>query len=82
VTLAERTPSHFGSLEELLAMCRRQLWVRPDSSRDRRLVALATSRASRRAEGWALDWQPSTIGIVSWEAVEHGAPMPDERAST
>ncbi len=42
VTLAERTPPAFGSLEELLAMCRRQLWVRPDSSRDRRLVALAT----------------------------------------
>jgi SAM-dependent methyltransferase len=82
VTLAGRTPPAFGSLEELLAMCRRQLWVRPESSRDRRLVALATLRASRRTEGWALDWQPSMIGIVSWEAVEHGATMPDDRAST
>ena len=82
VTLAERTPAAFESLDDLLAMSRRQLWVRPDSNRDRRLETLVTARATRRAEGWALDWQPSTIGIVSWEAVEHGGPMPDERAPT
>jgi SAM-dependent methyltransferase len=82
VTLAERTPPAFETLEELLAMCRRQLWVRPDSSRDRRLVALATARASRREQGWALDWQPSAIGIMSWETVEPGAPAPGDRALT
>jgi SAM-dependent methyltransferase len=80
VTLAERMPPAFETFEELLAMCRRQLWVRPDSSRDRRLVALATAQASRRAEGWALDWRPSTIGIVSWMSVGLGAPPPDPRA--
>jgi SAM-dependent methyltransferase len=82
VTLAERTPSAFGSLEELLTMSRRQLWVRPDSSRDRRLVALATARASRREQGWALDWQTSPIGIVSWETIEPGAPALGDRALT
>jgi SAM-dependent methyltransferase len=74
LTLAERTPPAFETLEELLAMSRRQLWVAPGSRKDGRLASLATARASQREQGWALDWQPSMIGIVSWEAAGSDSP--------
>ncbi len=66
VSLAERPPSTTGSLEELIDLARRQLWVRPGSARDDRLVGLVGRHASQRDEGWALDWRSTRVGIVTW----------------
>jgi SAM-dependent methyltransferase len=67
VTLAPRAASTFESFDDLLAMTRRQLWVRPGSARDARLRDLVEERATRRDEGWALDWSETRIGVVSWD---------------
>jgi SAM-dependent methyltransferase len=74
VSLAERQPPAMASLEELIEATRRQLWVRTGSAKDGRLVALVTQQATQREPGWALDWRPTRIGIVSWEPA--GRPRP------
>jgi SAM-dependent methyltransferase len=67
VRLTSRQPPTFDSLDDLLTMARRQLWVRPGSSRDDRLVALASAAAQQRADGsWALDRSDTRIGVVTW----------------
>jgi SAM-dependent methyltransferase len=70
VTLAERTPPAFESLEALLVMTRRQLWVRPGSVRDQRLTDLVRAKARPQASGWSLDWRSSKVGLVAWEPGE------------
>jgi SAM-dependent methyltransferase len=67
VQLVDRQPPTFGSLEDLLWMARRQLWVRPDSDRDRELQRLVRETATARDGRWALDWHVPKVGIVSWE---------------
>jgi SAM-dependent methyltransferase len=67
VALVERVPPATETLDELLESTRRQLWVRPGSARDARLSELVRKLASERETGWALDWRPTRIGIVSWE---------------
>jgi SAM-dependent methyltransferase len=67
VELEERVPSTFDSLEELTAMARRQLWVRPGSVRDARLLGLVRDMASQRDGRWALDWSRARVGVVAWE---------------
>ncbi|CAN5732699.1 hypothetical protein BH23CHL8_BH23CHL8_22820 [soil metagenome] len=67
VTLAPRTPPTFESLDGLLLMARRQLWVRPGSERDARLTEMVEAQATRRGDGWALDWSEARIGIISWD---------------
>jgi SAM-dependent methyltransferase len=67
VRLVDRVPPAFESTDELLAMARRQLWVRLGSERDDRLVRLVAEQASERDGRWALDWTASRIGVVSWE---------------
>lgn len=66
VALTERRPSTTESFEELVDLARRQLWVRPGSARDDRLIELVGQHASQRAEGWALDWRSTRVGIVTW----------------
>jgi SAM-dependent methyltransferase len=68
VRLAERAPSTFATLDDLLGMARRQLWVRPGSDKDMRLETLVRERAFERPGGWSLDRAPSRIGVVSWPA--------------
>jgi SAM-dependent methyltransferase len=66
VRLEDRQPPAFDSVEDLLWMARRQLWVLPGSEKDRRLAQLVRAAATERAGLWALDWSRSRIGIVSW----------------
>jgi SAM-dependent methyltransferase len=67
VQLVDREPPTFDSLDELLSMARRQLWVRPGSEKDVELQRLVRDVASARDGRWSLDWRASKIGIVSWE---------------
>jgi SAM-dependent methyltransferase len=66
VQLVERVPPAFDSLDDLLLMARRQLWVREGSDRDRMLARLVRERASEREGRWALDWTATSIGVVTW----------------
>jgi SAM-dependent methyltransferase len=70
IKLVDREPRTFDSVEDLLFMARRQLWVRVDSEKDRILQSLVQEGATERDGRWALDWSTSRIGIVSWEPVE------------
>lgn len=65
--LEDRQPPSFDSVDELLWMARRQLWVRPGSEKDQVLETLVRNAATERDGQWALDWSRSRIGIVSWE---------------
>jgi hypothetical protein len=66
VTLVDRVSFGHETREALLEALRRQLWVRPGSAKDQRLVALVEERASERGGLWALDWTPMRDGVVSW----------------
>ena len=76
VTLTRRQPLAFETLPDLLAMARRLLWVKPDSEKDRKLQWLVEQQATRRDEGWALDWKPPRVGIASWEPRLADSPVP------
>jgi SAM-dependent methyltransferase len=76
VVLAPRAAPVFETLDDLQAMARRQLWVRPGSDKDARLASLVEARATQRDEGWALDWSVTRIGVVSWEPGPAAAPSP------
>jgi precorrin-6B methylase 2 len=76
VRLAERQPPAAASLDELVEGTRRQLWVRPGSSKDARMAELVRERATQGERGWALDWCPTRIAIVTW------APETDDRTTT
>jgi hypothetical protein len=67
VRLVERTPPSFGTLDELLAMSRRQLWLRPGGEKDAELARLVGRIAEQRDGRFALDWRPTRIGIVTWQ---------------
>lgn len=67
VDLVDREPPTFDSLDDLLSMARRQLWVRPGSDKDVDLERLVRDTASARNGRWALDWHVSKIGVVTWE---------------
>lgn len=66
VTLVEREPPAFDSFDDLLFMARRQLWVRPGSPKDSRLVPLVRDAAMERGGRWTIDARPTSIGICSW----------------
>ena len=66
VRLVDRTPHSLASLDEALSMARRQLWLREGSANDGRLGALVRDTVTERDGGYAFDWNPTRIGIVSW----------------
>ena len=66
VRLEDRLPPAFDSVDELLWMARRQLWVRPGSEKDRLLERLVRATATERDGLWALDWTRTRIGVVVW----------------
>ena len=76
IRLVDRTPPTFASMTELLAMARRQLWVRTGSKKDARLTELVEAHAEERDGQWALEWAPTRIGIVSWEPHSTGRAAP------
>lgn len=70
VRLVDRSPPSFASLDEAVAMARRQLWLREGSEKDARLRLLATESVTERDGRYAFEWQPTKIGIVSWSPRE------------
>jgi len=66
ITLADRTPPTFETLDEALAMARRQLWLKEGSAKDLTLRRLVEDTATERDGRYAFDWAPTRIGIVSW----------------
>ncbi len=67
VRLVERAPQSYPSRDDVVAFARRQLWVRPGSDKDRALQALLADRITERDGRYALSWQPTRVGVVSWE---------------
>lgn len=61
-----RVPPSFGSVDEALAMARRQLWLREGIAKDHRLAALVRERLRERDGRFTFDEQPSWIGIATW----------------
>jgi hypothetical protein len=72
VRLVPRTPPTFESREELVSMARRQLWVRPGSAKDDRLLGALEGTAVEVDGHWVLDERPASIGIVTWAPVGRG----------
>ena len=66
ITLVDRTPPTFASLDEAQAMARRQLWLREGSAKEQQLRRLVAGTATERGGRHAFDWAPTKIGIVSW----------------
>ncbi len=66
ITLVDRTPPTFGSLDEALAMARRQLWLEEGSAKDLVLRRLVAQTATERDGRYAFEWAPTKIGIASW----------------
>jgi CTP:molybdopterin cytidylyltransferase MocA len=62
------TPARYGSFEDMLAFLRRQTWVTPGGSRDRKLLEAARATAVEMPEGWRLAAEPPVVGIVTWGA--------------
>ena len=66
VQLVDRSSPTFASLDETLAMARRQLWLKEGSQKDDLLRPLVAEAVTERAGRFAFDWQPTKIGIASW----------------
>lgn len=66
ITLVDRTPPAFSSLDEAFAMARRQLWLEEGSAKDLELRRLVEQTVTERDGRYAFKWTPTKIGIVSW----------------
>ena len=66
VRLTTAAPRTYDSAEQALVFARHQTWVRPDGDRDRRLQAAVAERLAQRDGRYAFDWQPVTLGVVTW----------------
>lgn len=66
IRLVDRTPPTFATIDEAVAMARRQLWLREGSARDDLLRQLARETVTERDGRYAFEWQPTKVGIVSW----------------
>lgn len=67
VRLVSRPPVSFESVDEALAMARRQLWLREGSQKDERLRAMLADDLDESAGRYAFEWEPTRVGIVSWQ---------------
>jgi len=68
VQLVDRSPPTFGSLDEALAMARRQLWLREGSQKDELLRQLVAESVTAHDGRHAFEWDPTNIGIISWSS--------------
>jgi SAM-dependent methyltransferase len=66
VTLVDREPPTFATIEEAHAMARRQLWLREWGAKDVKLKTLVEETVTQRDGRYSFDWTPTKIGIVSW----------------
>ena len=67
VTLVDRSPPSFASVDEGHAMARRQLWLREGSDKDARLGQLVAETVTERDGRLAFDWTAAKIGVASWQ---------------
>jgi SAM-dependent methyltransferase len=66
VTLVDRAPPTFESLEEAHSMARRQLWLEQGSQKDEQLRQLVSETVTAHDGRYAFDWKATKIGIISW----------------
>jgi hypothetical protein len=66
MTLVDRVPPTFASIDEAMEVARRQLWIRAGSARDQRLAGRVRDVVTERHGRFAFEWTPTKIGIVSW----------------
>jgi hypothetical protein len=66
VRWVDREPPTFSSPDEALAMARRQLWLRPGSAKDERLMRLGRERLVERDGRFGWNEQRSRVGVASW----------------
>jgi SAM-dependent methyltransferase len=62
----ERVPSLFDSVDDAVAMARRQLWLRDGSEKDERLRTLAGERLIEVEGRFTFDDRVSKIGVATW----------------
>ena len=67
VHMVARTPPTFASRDEAHSMARRQLWLDEGSEKDARLRRLVHKTVTEREGRFAFEWQPTRIGIVTWQ---------------
>jgi SAM-dependent methyltransferase len=67
VRLVERRTPTFESIDEALAMARRQLWLREGSDKDRKLQQLLADELEERDRRYSFEREPTKIGVVAWE---------------
>jgi SAM-dependent methyltransferase len=56
----------FGSVDDVAAFARRNLWLAPGSEKDRRLRDVAAERAIRGPDGWYLEAEDPPVAVVTW----------------
>ncbi|MEX2081378.1 MAG: class I SAM-dependent methyltransferase [Dehalococcoidia bacterium] len=66
VRIGGRRPPQYGSMEGLLAMARRQLWVEPGTPKDETLQRLLQERAEEHDGQYGLGSLGLAIGVVTW----------------
>lgn len=66
IELVTRTPQSYATAEEALNFARRQFWVEPGGEKDRRLERIVHERLDVRDGRFALSWEPTRVGIVTW----------------
>jgi len=66
VRLSQRQPMTYGSAEDAGRFLRQQLWVQPDSDKDRILQALVAERVEERDGRFTANWEETPIGVVTW----------------
>jgi len=65
--LVDSPPRSYESVEEALTAARFQTWAQPGSDADRRLRAVVVRRLVERDGRYAFNWDPSPLGIVTWQ---------------
>jgi hypothetical protein len=67
VTRVTIEPRRFEAREAIEGFARRQLWIDPSGSKERRFQAAIDELTMRYTDGWSIrDRPPSEIGIVTW----------------
>jgi precorrin-6B methylase 2 len=66
ITLVDRTPPTFATVDEAHAMARRQLWLAEGSRTDALLRQLVRETVTEQDGRYAFETIPTKIGIVSW----------------
>ncbi len=68
VRLVGRMGTTYAEPSQALAWLRQQLWTAPDSEKDRRLQTLLAQRIQSRDDRYALSFDATRVGIVTWHA--------------